>query len=42
MTHNNNLDASWLFIAILTLTWVAIGATRAVFCGKNETKKEQL
>ncbi|MGD0539633.1 MAG: hypothetical protein ABSC03_18545 [Verrucomicrobiota bacterium] len=39
MTHNNNLDASWLFIAILTLTWAAIGLRELYFAVKTKLKR---
>jgi len=38
MTRNSNLDASWLFIAILTLTWIAIGLRELYFAAKTKLK----
>jgi ABC-type nickel/cobalt efflux system permease component RcnA len=39
MTHHNHLDASWLFIAILTLTWIAIGLRELYFAVKTKQKR---
>ena len=39
MTHNNNLDATWLFIAFLTLTWIAIGLRELYFAVKAKLER---
>jgi hypothetical protein len=39
MPHHNHFDASWLFIAILTLTWIAIGLRELCFAIKTKQRR---